>query len=201
MGREGWDLTGRAAIRLDGLMLGTSDRELFNVPVSQLPASCAWAVTFPLGAWAGDLESAPLGARSLDAALDEVEALYPLASWWWAVRGEIAPVVEALIGGDSPDAGAVESDLWWLLGQVPIKVIQWRDGVRVDPHQDVVHTVIGEAGHKLRIRSMAHGSTIEVKLRASWQFCGYGALKTRWSGDFDALMARLRLHPGLKVEL
>lgn len=91
MERRGWDLSGRAAIRLDGVMLGTSDPELFNVPVLQLPASCAWAVTFPLGTWASDLESAPLGARSLDAALDEVEARYPLASWWYAVRGEIAP--------------------------------------------------------------------------------------------------------------
>ena len=91
MGREGWDLTGRAAIRLDGVMVGTADPGLFNKPLSRLPALCSWAVTFPLGAWAGDIESRPLQAHSLDAALDEVEALYPLALWWWAVRGQGAP--------------------------------------------------------------------------------------------------------------
>ena len=95
MHREGWDLSGRAAIRLDGVMVGTADPELFHMPLTRLPALCSWAVTFPLGTWSGDIESRPLAAHSLDAALDEVAARFPLASWWWAVRGQAAPVVEA----------------------------------------------------------------------------------------------------------
>ena len=96
MGREAWDLSGRAAIRLDGVIVGTADPELFNMPLTRLPALCSWAVTFPLASWAGDIESRPLQAHSLDAALDEVEALYPLALWWWPTRGRQGPPVRPL---------------------------------------------------------------------------------------------------------
>ena len=202
MGREGWDFTGRAAIRLDGVMVGTADPGLFNMPLSRLPALCSWAVTFPLGAWAGDIESRPLQAHSLDAALDEVEALYPLASWWWAVRGQITPAEAAYVLSAEeapPGASDIERDVWWIIGKLPVKVTA-EDGVLTVQVQHL------KDERRLRVsgNEILIGSLRIAERRAStagWRFFDYGVIKAPFTGDDAALQTLLTRHPAVRFVL
>lgn len=180
--REGWDLTGRAALRLDGLIVGTADRELFNVPLTHLPERCAWAVTFPIASWRGDLESRPLQAHTLDAALDEVEALYPLAPWWWPARGVEAPAYRpggalAVDIAPPPGADAVEALLWRLQSVSPINV--WRVG-------DDVQALISQGWDE---------RWLSILIAPPWRYIGGGMIRATWGGDLEELRAFLRQHP------
>ena len=203
MKREGWDLSGRAAIRLDGLMVGTSDGELFNVPLLKLPTLCSWAVTFPLCSWRGDLESMPLQAHTLDAALDEVEALYPLASWWWAARGQITPAEAAYVLSAEeapPGASDIERDVWWIVGKLPVTVTAHEGGLLVQVQHgacsDWLRVVRSE--NTIVVGSDRRGSSRKAERRispVSWGWENPGEIWAPFDGDYAALQALLKRHP------
>lgn len=202
MERRGWDLSGRAAIRLDGVIVGCADPELFNMPLSRLPALCSWAVTFPLCSWRGDIESRPLQAHTLDTALDEVEALYPLASWWWAARGQITPAEAAYVLSAEeapPGASDIERDVWWIVGKLPVRVTAENGVLTVQVQHLKDERRLRVSGFEILV-----GSKRIAERRAStveWRWFDYGVIKAPFNGDSAALQALLEKHPAVRFVL